>query len=83
MKPKTIRLFTKPYCGWCEQARDWLDEQGIAYDEIDVIADRTAFEEMRRLSGQTLAPVIEVDGAILADFGAEELAKWWRRNQFE
>ena len=83
MKPKTIRLFTKPYCGWCEQARDWLDEQGIAYDEIDVIADRAAFEEMRRLSGQTLAPVIEVDGAILADFGAEELAKWWRRNQFE
>jgi NADH:ubiquinone oxidoreductase subunit E len=27
------------------------------------------------LSGQELAPVIEVDGKVLADFGPEELAK--------
>ena len=47
-----------------------------------VIADRAAFDEMRRLSGQTLAPVIEVDGEILADFGADELAVWWKQNQF-
>ena len=33
--------------------------------------------EMVTLSGQTLAPVIEVDGKILADFGPEELAKFW------
>jgi hypothetical protein len=29
------------------------------------------------LSGQELAPVIEVDGKVLADFGPEELAKFW------
>lgn len=33
---------------------------------------------MVRLSGQTLAPVIEVDGAVLADFGPEELAAFWQ-----
>ena len=83
MKSKIIRLFIKPYCGWCEQAKDWLDERGIAYDEIDVIADRAAFEEMRLLSGQTLAPVIDVDGEILADFGADELAEWWEKKKFD
>ena len=82
MVPMKIRLFIKPYCGWCEQAKDWLDERGIAYDEIDVIADRAAFDEMRRLSGQTLAPVIDVNGEILADFGADELEEWWKENQF-
>jgi hypothetical protein len=34
---------------------------------------------MIRLSGQDLAPVIDVDGEILADFGPEELAAFWKR----
>jgi len=39
--------------------------------------------EMVRLSGQTLAPVIEVDGKILADFGPEELAPFWEKLKVE
>jgi glutaredoxin len=73
----TIRLFIKPYCPWCHKAMAWLDEHGIQYEKIDVIADEVAFDEMLRLSGQELAPVIEVDGKVLADFGPEELAKFW------
>jgi glutaredoxin 3 len=74
-----IRLFIKPYCSWCQQAMRWLDERGIKYEVLDVIADAEAFSEMEELSGQTLAPVIDVDGEILADFGAEELAKFWEK----
>jgi len=70
MKP---RLFIKPQCGWCLKAMRWLDEQGIAYQRIDVIADRVAFDEMVRLSGQELAPVLQAEGRVLADFGPEEL----------
>ena len=57
----------------------WLDDHDIAYEKIDVIADEAAFDEMVRLSGQELAPVIEVDGKVLADFGPEELAKFWEK----
>ncbi len=81
MKPTSIRLFVKPYCGWCTEAKDWLDERGIKYDELDVISDGGARREMLALSGQTLAPVIDVDGEILADFDTGQLAKFWK--QFE
>ena len=74
-----IRLFIKPYCGWCHKAQRWLDERGIKYETLDVIADRDAMTEMVALSGQSLAPVIDVDGQILADFGPEELAKFWEK----
>lgn len=74
-----IRLFIKPYCGWCHKAQRWLDERGIKYETLNVIADNEAFDEMVELSGQTLAPVIDVDGEILADFGPEELAKFWEK----
>ena len=58
---------------------DWLDQRQIAYVTRDVTADPEAWNDMLRLSGQTLAPVIEVGGKVLADFGARELAAWWEQ----
>ncbi len=79
MKPNRVRLFIKPYCGWCHKAVRWLDDRGIDYEPVDVIADEAAFDEMIRLSGQDLAPVLDVDGKILADFGPEQLAEFWEQ----
>jgi glutaredoxin len=76
-----VRLFVKPYCGWCHKAERWLDQHGIDYESIDVISDEAAYDEMIRLSDQELAPVIDVDGQILADFGPDQLAQFW--NQLE
>lgn len=83
MSEKRIRLFIKPYCGWCDEAMEWLDARGIRYELLEVTSDQAARAEMRRLSGQTLAPVIEVDGHVLADFGVEELAVFWRELEGE
>ena len=78
-QPKSVRLFVKPWCGWCHEATDWLEDRGVAHETFDVTADPAAYQEMRKLSGQTLAPVIEVDGEILADFDTEQLAEFWKR----
>jgi glutaredoxin len=74
-----IRLFVKPRCGWCDKAIRWLDHRRIQYETVDVIADNDAYREMIALSGQTCAPVLDVDGQILADFGPEELAPFWAK----
>ena len=79
VKPKRVRLFIKPYCGWCQKAMRWLDDHDINYERVDVISDEAAFDEMIRLSGQDLAPVIEVDGESLADFGPDQLTDFWTR----
>jgi len=57
----------------------WLDDRELDYERIDVIADEAAFDEMIRLSGQDLAPVIEIDGEVLADFGPDQLADFWSK----
>jgi glutaredoxin len=56
VKAKRIRLFIKPYCGWCHKAMRWLDEHEVDYEKVDVVADESAFDEMIRISGQDLAP---------------------------
>ncbi len=70
-------MFIKPYCGWCHKATRWLDERQVDYEEIDVTADEAAYDEMIRISGQDLAPVIDVDGEVLGDFGPDQLAEFW------
>jgi glutaredoxin len=72
------RLFVKPYCGWCDKAVTWLDAHDVQYEVLDVIANDAAYEEMVKLSGQDLAPVLDVDGEILADFGPEELPGFFK-----
>ena len=79
VKRSKIRLFVKPYCGWCDLATRWLDDRGISYEVLDVYDDSAAYDEMVRLSGQELAPVIDVNGKILADFGPKELEVFWNK----
>ena len=76
-KPEKVKLYVKPVCGWCRQAEHWLKSQGVEFEGVDVFENPAAFEEMERISGQILAPVIEVDGKVLADFGARELVVFW------
>lgn len=30
-----IKIYTTPTCAYCHALMDWLDEQGIKYEEID------------------------------------------------
>jgi glutaredoxin 3 len=83
MKAERVRLFIKPYCGWCTEAVEWLDARGVQYETLDVISDAKARKEMLQLSGQTLAPVIDVDGEILADFDTDQLEEFWKRLERE
>ncbi len=70
-------LYIKPGCSWCYDAMDWLRERGIAFEALDVFADRAAYQRMREISGQTLAPTLEMpDGSVLADFGTDELEEF-------
>ena len=57
----------------------WLDAHAVDYEKIDVMADEAAYDEMIKLSGQDLAPVLDVEGEILADFGPDQLPEFWRR----
>jgi glutaredoxin 3 len=73
-------LYIKSGCPWCDEAEDYLQEHGIAYGKANVNADPVAYAEMKRLSGQTKAPVMRWDDEILADFGADELDLFLREH---
>ena len=59
-----VKIYTTPTCGYCHQAKSFLDGLGVDYTEYDVSRDRTAAEEMVRLTGQ-MGVVIGFDRARL------------------
>jgi glutaredoxin 3 len=71
-------LYVKDGCPWCTEAEDYLQKRNIAYGKVDVLEDPAAYDEMKRLSGQTKTPTMRWGDEILADFGADELDEFLR-----
>ena len=60
MSPVTI--YTKVGCPYCAAAKKYYDDNGVAFDEIDVHDTPGAIDKVLELSkGQRIVPVI-VDG---------------------
>ena len=70
---KEIILYSTPFCGWCEDAKEYLTAQGMPFKEVYVARDPVARAEVLRVSGQEYVPTIVVDGKVLANFDVEQL----------
>jgi len=55
-------------------AEEELQKLGVKYERREVRSNPGFFREMQEISGQSKAPVLDLDGRILADFGPEQLA---------
>jgi len=56
-------------------AKNYFNQNGIAFKDIDVSRDQTAGREMVAKSGQMGVPVIDIDGTILVGFQPEKFAE--------
>lgn len=64
----SIVIYTTPTCGFCHQARQYLQGRGAPFVEIDVSQNPQAAMEMVRLTGQQGVPVIVIDGQVILGF---------------
>ncbi len=79
MDPVTPLLYVKTGCPWCEEVLAYFEAQSMPYQKIVVSGNPAAMAEMVRLSGQSKAPTMDWDGAILADFGVDELIPFLKK----
>lgn len=63
-----IRVFSTPSCPYCVNLKQYLDEKGFKYEDIDVAEDEKAREEMISKSKQMGVPVAEINGEIVVGF---------------
>lgn len=70
-----MTLYVVPDCPLCAHAREWLQQNGVAYVERNVAGDFGALRAMYELTRQRLVPVFELNGRALVRPTDAELEK--------
>lgn len=68
VKQPDVKIYSTPSCVYCRLAKNYFQQQRIAYSEVDVAANPKAAEEMIEKSGQLGVPVIDIGGKIIVGF---------------
>jgi glutaredoxin-like protein len=69
-KPQSVSIITKPGCPFCAKAKELMDANGMAYEEIVLGKDAT-IRSVRAMTGKETVPQVFVDGDYIG--GSEEL----------
>jgi len=70
-----IKVYITPYCPYCVTLKNFLKQQNIEFEEVNVLDDEATKEEMIKKSGQYGVPVVEIDGEIIIGFDKERILK--------
>lgn len=77
-KDHDLLLFALSTCGWCRKARNFLNDNGLAYrfvyvDLLEGDAQKEVFEEVKRLNPHKTFPTLVIDGEeVVAGFNEEK-----------
>lgn len=68
-----IVMYGTPTCSVCKQAKEWMDEEGIGYDYIDLTEmnpdeAKLLISLQEQLTGKKTVPIIYDDGILIGGF---------------
>ena len=75
MAAPKVKVYSTPVCPWCVKAKEFLKENKVPFEEINVLADREAASEMIQKSGQMGVPVVDINGEIIVGFNKNAMKK--------
>lgn len=70
---KDVLIYTTPICPMCEKAKQFLKEENIDYQEVDITTDSDKREEIIEKTGQTSVPVIEIGDKTIIGFNKKKI----------
>jgi glutaredoxin 3 len=77
-----LEIYTQPFCGYCHRAKRLLDDKGVAYEEIDLMAEPARRPEMlERSEGRRTVPQIFIDGKAIG--GSDDLSALDRSGELD
>lgn len=77
----TITVYSTPTCPYCKLVKEFLKEQSLSFEDVDVSADSEAAKHMVKLSGQMGVPVVDVGGQIIVGWNKNALEEVIRTQQ--
>jgi len=70
---RDVKIYTTPTCPFCKVAKKFLDDNGVKYQELDIVKDKAAREEMKGKCSSLAVPTICFDDEVLIGFNEGQL----------
>ena len=70
---KRVEIYSTPTCPFCIRVKQFLKENNIQFEDIDVSEDQAKAQAMIEKSGQMGVPVIDIEGEIIVGFDKEKI----------
>ena len=70
---KSVKVYSTPTCPWCIRTKQFLKDNNIVFEDIDVGTDEKAAEEMVTKSGQMSVPVLDIEGVIIVGYDVSKI----------
>lgn len=70
---KNIKVYSTPTCPFCIRAKQFLKDNNVIFEDIDVSANQDKAQEMMKKSGQMGVPVLDIDGEIVVGFDKAQI----------
>ena len=70
---KEVKVYSTPTCPYCIRVKQFLKENAVIFEDIDVSMNQTAAQEMIKRSGQMGVPVIDINGELIVGFDKDKI----------
>lgn len=70
-----VTVYTSPTCAYCHMLRQYLQDNQVEYEEIDVTQDQESARQMVAETGQMGVPVTNIDGTYIIGFAKDSIAE--------
>ena len=71
---KKVKVYSTPACPFCIKAKQFLKDNNVEFENLDVTVDQALTDEMVKISGQMGVPVLDIEGEIIVGFDKEKIS---------
>ena len=70
-----VIVYSTPACPYCVLVKNFLKQNNIAFQEIDISKDEKKKQEMVDKSSQRSVPVTEINGKIIVGYNIQKIKR--------
>lgn len=70
-----VKIYGTPTCPFCVRAKEFLKNNNVEFEDIDISENQEKVRELIQKSGQMGVPVLDINGAIVVGFDKAKIAK--------
>jgi glutaredoxin 3 len=72
---REVKIYTTPTCPYCKIAKKFLGDNGVKYQEFNIVENKAAREEMKAKCKSLAVPTICFDNEVMVGFNEAGLRK--------